>query len=159
MDQDMQNEVATGAPGTLPLGGKVWIVSQPSAQHFSMLRQWARKRLKKPLASVAREVEGLPIELQQAAIEAAVKLNESGSELTADRIQDELTTVEGCGWWLWVLTREHHPDATPATFRALMDEDTVHGVLADLRKATRLEDVDPNANGGSGAPHSPTSLP
>jgi hypothetical protein len=145
-------EVATGAPGTIRLGNTVWLVSQPTAADLLALRSYVKARLPSPLEAVAQKVKGLPPEVQAAAVKAAVELEASGSEVTADRIQDELCRPEVAGWWLWMLARKEHPWAKPDDFRAHLDTDNVHAVLADLFAATRMEGVSPNsAPGPSGS--------
>jgi hypothetical protein len=151
MDFQQATEAATGAPGVVRIGFQEWLVDQPTPGDFLSLRSWIRARLKSPLAALAEKIRALPPELQAAAVKAAVELEASGSELTADRIQQELATPEGCAWWLWMLARKQQPGSTPKDFLPHLNEDNVHAVLADLYEATTMKAVDPNAPGGTGS--------
>lgn len=160
MEKEQANEIATGAPGTVSLNGETYLVSQPTVATFMTVRQWIRKRLKSPLEAVAPHIKHLPPELQAEVIKHAVSRQESGSELTDDRLQAEISTPEGTAFLLWLLARPHHPETTPKTFLPHLTEDNVFGILADLLTATRLEDLEGNGRGATGSPTEshPTSL-
>ena len=161
MTEQEAAEIATGAPGALRLGETTWLVSQPTPADHLALRSFVKARLPTPLEAVARKVKDLPPEVQAVAVKAAVELEASGSELTADRVQEELATPEVCGWWLWMLARKEQPWAKPADFRSQLTTDNVHAVLADLLAATSMRSVEknsaPGANGSSAT--APTTTP
>lgn len=120
------------------------------------LRRWAKKRVKTPLQEAIAVVRDEPREVKEIVLTAAVK-NQPLTALSAEAVQDELGTPEGCAFLFWLLARKHHPGITPATFREHITEETVDVVLADLLDATGLADLDPNLLRGE--PGSSTDSP
>jgi len=161
MTENEAAEIATGAPGALRLGETTWLVSQPTPADHLALRSFVKARLPTPLEAIVKKIKTLPPEVQAVAVKAAVELEASGSELTADRVQEELATPEVCGWWLWMLCRREQPWAKPDDFRSQLTPDNVYAVLADLLTATAMRAVEKNsAPGANGSPATaPTTTP
>jgi hypothetical protein len=148
MDFQQATEAATGAPGVVRVGDAEWLVDQPTPADFLALRAWVRARLKSPIAALAEKIRLLPPELQVAALHAAVELDASGSEVTADGIQQVLATPEGCAWWLWMLARKQQLWCAPKDFLPHLNGDNVHAVLADLYAASGMGGVEKNSDRG-----------
>jgi hypothetical protein len=158
VDPKTADELAAGAPGTVTLGGKLWLISPPSDEVMLTLRQWVAQRMETPVEAIAKKVRNLPPELQEAAIREAVRSEAAGSDVTAERINRELATVEGASFWFWLLAREHQPDVDlEKDVRPLVTEANVFGVLIDLHRASSLARVAKNlpSGGGSAGPTSP----
>lgn len=148
MDFQQATEAATGAPGVVRVGDQEWLVDQPTSADFLALRAFVRARLKSPLSALVEKIRELPPELQAAAVKAAVELEASGSEVTADRVQMELSDPFVLGWWVWMLARKQQPGCVPEDFRTHLNGDNTHAILADLYHATRMESIDPNSPRG-----------
>jgi hypothetical protein len=151
VDFEKASEAATGAGGVVRIGESAFLVRQPTPADLLCLRSWVKARLQTPLQAVARRLKDLPADVQEAAVRQAVALEASGSELTYDRVQEELATPEGCGFWLWHLAKDQHAGLTPENVRPLITRENVYAVLSDLLAAARMRDVSPNLTGEAGS--------
>lgn len=152
MDQQQANDAATGAPGTVVVGEKIYLVSQPTDADFVTLRKHLRelfgRSAKSPLKAIMDDLKMLPLHLQAEAIKAAVQQQSGGgSEPTADAMQSILYTPEGCCFWLWLLARKNDRALDIQTVRASITEENVDDILAQIMRATASEDVAGKADG------------
>jgi hypothetical protein len=148
VDLNTANDLVTGAPGTITLGGRLFLVGQPTTQDFVALRRHlhslAVKKAKPPLAAIAEELSKLPAHLQSEAIKAAVAQQASGPQVTNEAITEQLYTPEGCAFWTWLLIYKNHKDVRFEEVKAWVSEENVNEVLASLLKASSLEAIAPN---------------
>lgn len=142
------NQLATGAPGTIKIGDQTYLVSQPSRADYMTLRKHLAGVLKRtkiaPLAAIAPELAGLPPEFQKMAIEAAVKIKESGREATNDNITELLMEPAGVAFWAWLLIRKNEPAVSLAEFEKAITVENVDAIAADLLAANGLSEAVPN---------------
>src|SRR5438105_5032681 len=100
-----KNELAAGAPGTVEIGGRVYLVSQPTDAMFLTVKGYVKQRVKTPLQAVAEDLKNLPPSLQVEALRAAAVVQAGGSALTAEAMQDVLLTPDGAAFLAWVHIR------------------------------------------------------
>jgi hypothetical protein len=155
IEQAVANDLASGAPGTLELEGKTYLVAQPTKsdwialkKHLAKIRE---KEQKSYLARIVEEVKGLDPEVQKVAIQAAVQVRKDDKEISSDALSSMILEPEGMRFWVWKLARKHHPELTLECVSKLITEENVNDVAAEMLGATSMRDVDPNSSGGTGS--------
>jgi hypothetical protein len=158
-DQERRNEVAAGGGGSVEIGGRTYIASQPTDPDFATLRAHLRQRLDNPLAAIAEDLKHLPAHLQREAVRAAVELKAGGGvEMTPARISDELLKPDGASFLAWLLVRHAHPEVRLEDLREHFTADSTPRIMAALSLACGLEGAAPvKATGRSGSPTGPDS--
>lgn len=135
------NELVTGGPGTLQIGGEVYLISQPTEADIRTLKHYLRKRATTPLQAVRDELPNMDPVTRAETLRIAVEMQSRPRDLTPDTIVDLLLDPDNTTFLVWLLVRENHPDATQATIRASIDESNAVLVLADLYEASGLAAV------------------
>lgn len=148
IDTKTANRLATGAPGSLTLAGRVYLVTQPTRADFVTLRKhllatWKPQQTS-PLAAIAPELAALPLELQKVAVAEAVKLKDARKEPTAAEAEELLLSPPGVAFWAWLLVRKLQPEVTLAELQAAITLENVDQVIAELMTANGLEEANPN---------------
>jgi hypothetical protein len=163
MTREESNEAVANAPGTIELGGRTYLVSQPTDQTFAALHKFLRERQQSPIQAVADDLKYLPPEYRRMAIDAAVALKAGGgSGVTEEFARQQLMEPHGCAYLLYLLIRPEQPDTTLETIRALVTPDNVMDLYAKLHPAAGLAGLDAGkANGRGGSPPGggPTAAP
>ena len=159
MTDERRNELATGAPGAMQLGGVTYFVGQPTDQDLAAIRQYLRGRLQSPLAAVADELAHLPPAqralVQESAIRAAVEMKAAGGvRLTEDYVNEQLRQPHGLAFLAWTLIRHHHPDVALEAIRPHITEQNADAVLVSLYEESGMKDVSEGKAGGR-----PASVP
>jgi hypothetical protein len=154
IDQATANHLAAGANGAVTLGDATYLVAQPTKADFialgKMLRkEWHAKNCR-PLAAIADELEGLPPDLREFAIKAAVGIKAKASAPDSGALSALIAEPEGCAAWVWILTRKTSPGLTLEQLRTIITEQNVNDVCVELLAATDMKRVDPNSTGATG---------
>ncbi len=159
MDQ-AKNEQADGAPGTVTLGGRSFLVASPTPADkttiFKQFHKMAKAKLRSPMAVVREEWEGLTAEQREMLVAVAMKqqVGDKGEkEPTQDHVNAQIYTPEGCAFQLWVLAGKFDPTLKLEDVSPLITEDNVINVLADLAEAFKPK----NSTGPTGGGQSTTS--
>ncbi len=160
MDPETRNELAAKTHGLLRLGGLTLAVRTPDDSDAAFLagemRRAAKAKIKSPLAALAEEWASLPAAMRDTLAEKAVSLKAGGEvEPTKDQILAQVYDPAVLRSWVWWLARKDRPDLKIEDLAAVITETNVMEVLAELGRATGLEDAAPNSNGrGSSTPGS-----
>jgi soluble cytochrome b562 len=144
------NELASGAPGTITLGGQAYLVAQPGQNEMTTIALEARK-----IAKRKRNDKLLELFREFKDYELAKKIladTMPGADDDAANIQDALTDVEGCQWIAFVLLKKLQPTITMADIRQLITADTAPVVGIELLLESGLGRAVPNSPGASGSP-------
>lgn len=160
MDTTVANNAATGGPGTIRIGKRLCLASQPTRADFVTLRKFLsqtwQKRNTKPLTAVATELRDMPQELrelvQAGAVSRAVDRSTGNAAPEVGDLSELITDPEVAAFWAWHLCRKTDPSLTLAECEAATKEPgTVDELLADLLLATSMKDVAPKPHGGNGS--------
>lgn len=140
------NRLATGAPGSVVIGDRTYLVAQPTKADFVTLGKELR-RIKqsgdaKVIAEVAKEVKDLPPAIQKMAIDAAVKMSKSDPD--PNDLQSVLFEPEAVAFWAWLLIRKGDPTVSLASLKAAIGPDNVDEICARLIEANGLKEASPN---------------
>lgn len=141
---------AFGAPATVVVGGKTWIVSAPTGPEELLIAYEYRRQImaeaKTPLQSIAADLQGLPMGMAKMAIDAAVAAQASGvngkAEPTDEAIGGRQFHVDGIRFRFWILAKKHHPELTLDMVRELITPDMVDDLNNQLWLAMRRKDDD-----------------
>lgn len=140
------NQLATGAPGTIVLGGETYLVSQPTKQDFVTLRKHLaamfRAKAESTYASMKADLVDMPPDIRAIAIAEIVKSNKR--EPTDSELEDLLLEKDGVAFWAWVLIRKTQPAVKLKTIRDAIDDGNVDGMIAELLDAGGLKAASPN---------------
>lgn len=135
-----QNEAVANGQGTIELGGVTYLVSPPNDTDFATLRRHLKKQLANPLHAIAEDLKGLPPDVRQAAIKAAVELQSGGgAELTESYIRTRLMEPAGAAFLAWLVVRKSHPDVTLEALAPHFTEESTPVLLAQLSEASGLD--------------------
>jgi len=138
IDTEMNENVA-GAQGTIVLAGSTYLIDQVTDKHIATLHKHLRKHMKSPLASIAESLNGLPLELQKAAISEAVQLQANGgAEGNNAFYRDAMLSSAGCGFLLWVLVKKSHPELSLEKCVAMVTEVTPEIAMTELAEASGM---------------------
>ncbi len=155
------NELATGSPGSIDLGGKTYLVAQPSPHDMSAIllevKRLARKRYAARQVELFREFRDLATVKQLLAAELGDPESEDPKTVAAG-IMDGCGDPAACRFIALVLLRHNHPDVTPELLRSLITDDNAAIVGMELLLASGLGRVLPNSPGASGS-SSPAAAP
>lgn len=138
MTQAEANQNAAAALGSIELGGRSFLVSQPTQQDTATLGKYLLGMAQNPLKAMAAELEGLPPELQKMAIDSAIKLKMSRANVPTTEEESKgilmamLFTPEGCRFMAWILLRKEHPDVTLEMLKGLIHDGNYFDVLTTL---------------------------
>lgn len=158
MDKQTANHVATGAPGSIELDGKTYLVGQPTDADFVAVRRYLNKtfteKAKSPIAATVAEInkiEGLSAEDRATMLKEAVALQPSGPRASTEAFTDLLFEPEACSFLAWLLIRKNHQEVTLEDIRATITDENLDSILADLFKASGLADLEKNGRGRTGS--------
>jgi hypothetical protein len=129
MDQKTANALATGAGGTVTLGGEPYAVAQPTEEDTKVIGLFLKKQL--------------------------ARLNGKGHEPDADTMLDLLCSLEGVRFLAYTLLRKARPDLP---WKLVCDEIQEHNYIhwyAELDAASGMADLG-NSAGRPGS-STPTS--
>lgn len=150
VEQKTANQLATGAPGTISLGGEVYLVGQPTPADFVTLRKRLRELWKaehqNTLAAVTQELAGIPKEYHGVILAEAVKAKPS-TEPSNEALLALLMQEAGCRFWTWLLLRKHAPALTQTQVAELVTAGNVDQVLADLFEAGGMAQIESEGAG------------
>lgn len=156
LDTKTANQVASGAPGTIEIGGETYFVAQPTEADFVTLHKYLieawRGDKSKFLKQVAEQVKGLPEKLQEVAIRSAVEAQARGdTEPAQEALQSMLYELRHTAFWVWTLCRKNHPDLTLQAVASGVNADNQTELLAGLLRASSMAAVAPNSAGATGS--------
>jgi hypothetical protein len=139
---DEANDVITGAPGTIELGGKTYLVGQPDDQVFATLKGYLAERLQSPFQAIADDLKFLSAADREAAIRAAVALKAGGGvDVTQAFADKQLRQPHGCAFLAWLLIRKEQPEAKLEDIHKAVTQDAVIDVLAKLYTAAGMDSL------------------
>jgi hypothetical protein len=145
------NQLATGAPGSIELGGETYLVSQPTKGDFVTLNKelekiWKAKnegRKSSVIADIAQDLKLLPPEFQKMAMDSAMEAVKDRSP-TKHELSSILFEREGVAFWAWLLIRKTQPSIKLATIRAGITDDNLDQICGQLLEANGLKEASPN---------------
>lgn len=146
-------ESVAGAPGTLRLNGRTFLVGQATHADLMAVRRRLKKAIKPPLEMYGRlasdpHFELLPEDVRRELAREAAQLTMRGEvALSAEMAMELLTEPEHCRFLAWVLLRKCHPDLRLDELTPLVTEDNAAAVCVELARESGLEAL---AGGGGG---------
>lgn len=135
------NEDVAGAQGSVVFAGVTYLIDQVTDKHIATLHKHLRKHMKSPLAAIVDSLNGLPIELQKAAISEAVQLQANGgAEGNNAFFRDGMQSANGCGFLFWLLAKKNHPEISLEKCVAVVADnpEVALGELAEASGFSRL---------------------
>jgi hypothetical protein len=126
---------ATGAPGSLRLAGREFLVGKFSPRDIGDLQAWLKEQVPDPRARARELIQGMP---ESVALQIWKDLSEEARDwppsFGSAKATSLLTTNgEGIARLLWVTLRRHNPGFNLEAARALADQvdfDDVNRVIA-----------------------------
>jgi hypothetical protein len=143
MNDPADNAAAAGAPGPLVLGGRTYLVSQPSIAQTATLSSVLRKRARKdtPLGRVVNDpaFAKLSAQAQTACAVEVAKLQGSGA-VAADPFDlvDEMLDPATLSFAVWLLARPNHDGLTLEEVQPHVNEGNAAEVFVALSEATGM---------------------
>lgn len=149
LEMPVANLLATGAPGTIQLGGETYLVAQPTEADMATIGMEARKLAK-------RRRDHKLMELYREFKDMAVVKDLLGSLLPpenddAANLQDAIMDPDGCRFAAFILLRRLQPDMTLAQLGTLIDESNATAVGMALLIESGLGKAAKNSPGGAGS--------
>jgi hypothetical protein len=154
MTQAERNEAVAGALGTLELGGRTYLVSQPDDRTFASIHKEFRKNAPTPIKAVSKELEDLPPQYRATAIKAAVELTAGGAvDLSESFIREQLQEPRGCAFLVYLLVKPQQPDVTLETIVPFVTAENLSDILVKVYEASGMKAlVQGKVNGRTGSP-------
>ncbi len=151
---------AVAAPGTIALGGKTYLVAQPTPQDLETVGRYLRKLLRNPLKALVADIESLPESIRAMAMDAAMKIQANPptpktKEEAAEACQALIQTPEGFRFLLWTILRKNHPDLTLEQLKPLVTDANVDELAERLAEEAGLADLGKSLGGGGSSTGSP----
>lgn len=150
MDQPSANAASVGAKCPLILDGQTFLVDSVSPFHFGCFWKWLKAKSKgtdgSGLFAFSSDpaFKALPPELQAIAVREAMaaakpKPKSISPEDRADTIRAEMTEVDGCAYFVWLLARDNHAGLTHEFLIKIVDKLTPEYVLYLLKKSGAMD--------------------
>lgn len=140
----MNGEHVAGAPGSITLGGRTFLVAQATHGDLMTVRQRLKKFVPGPLQMYAQIIaqEGFDL-LPQAvrdrlASEAAELAMKGEKALSAELVADLLCEASHCRFLAWILLRKHEPALKLEDLAPLIDDEVAPAVFAELARESGL---------------------
>ncbi len=154
-------EDCAGAPGTIRLGNKTYLVSAASDEGMMIVLRYLRRHIPTPLdmydkVSSHPVWSRLPAETQaRIAGEAADKAMAGDRDASPEVYADLLMQAPHCRFLAWVLLQEHAQGLQLADLDPLITEDTAPVVFLQLQRESGMEGMGKRLS-QSGSPAAPT---
>ena len=154
MNQILQNQAAA-AQGTITLGNCVYLVSQPTPQDMQTIARYLRDLVTNPLKMMANDIACLPVEIRQQFVDAALRL-QMRRQMPANETEWQqattgaLMTPEGVAFIAWVLIRKEQPHVTLELIKANVTDTNYMDVLTEITAASGMAQWG-NLSGPTGA--------
>lgn len=133
------NVSVAGGKGSVLIDGNTYLVDPLTDKVTATLNNYFRKHMKTPLASIMDSIKDLPDDLKKVAIQEAVRLQSNGVVADASGyFLNQMLTVDGAGFFLWLLVKANHPTLTHADCVKLAEIATPEILINDISKATGL---------------------
>jgi hypothetical protein len=146
LDTQTANFLATGAPGSITLGGKTFIVNQPTEQDGAAIgleiRKIAKRRKDAKFLELVREFKDVAL--------AKTILAELCTADESENLTAAVADAEGCAFIAFILIRKGDPSVTLAILRELITEDNAGVIGMELLEESGLGKAVPNSPGASG---------
>lgn len=131
-----------GAAGEIQLNGSVYRLSPLRLSEFAEFERWVDDE---PIRRARRNLDGLSFELQSKMLEQAQ--NESRNAARAaqrqDRIAQQMASVEGVGYLIWLSLRQNHPELELDTLTGLISLDNLPYIQQRLDDVNGLNSPSP----------------
>lgn len=143
----------TGAPGTISLGGKTYLVGQPTPDDMRAVAVFLGKRVKSPLQKLVDSPAWARLtEAQQDRLLArTMDVSPDDVSVGGDDAMHILTSVDGCRFLAWLLIRKRHPEITAAEIAGAITEENAEQVFVDLDEASGILSLEKNSGGQPGS--------
>ena len=148
------NRAVLGTPGVVRVGGREFVVPQPTAgdeaRVYEAMRDVAAKACVSPLSYVNANAEGMAPGVLAEALRVAVAMGSGGGvEPTREAVQRAYSSLDGVRFQLWYYARKAEPKLTRQEVADLVGEDDRYDVLDALAAAQpRGAQGDPKAPSG-----------
>ncbi len=113
-----------GAAAEIELDGKTYLMRPLSIDEFAQFERWVDDA---PIRQAARNLDGLPLDLQtkmlQQAQEAASAASEVDSVKRQARIISQMMSMSGISYLIWLSLRREQPDLTLETVSQMLTMD------------------------------------
>lgn len=142
MDNNDRATSTAAANGSILLGGKVYLVGQPTEQDAMTVAVFLRKRAKSKAMRLQDDPEFqlLPEdERRRLVLAAATEKFKDDIPFDAYAVMDLLASAEGTRFLAFVLLRKNHPEITYESLATLITEENAFGVYLELNAASGME--------------------
>lgn len=137
---EFQDNVA-GAPGTLEIGDKTFVVNPPTDKDMREIAKFLRKGTKSAVGMISEQIRSgiIPVEVRAEAIKAAVETDAGGGAMPTGALAfDRMNSTEGVRFRLWVCARKLQPGLQLKDLESLVTEENCDQVNEDLDRATGM---------------------
>lgn len=138
--ESVESEGLVSAPGTIQLGGKLYLCAKPTERDVFSVFFYAKKEAKKlfnPFREVIDSLSDLPVtEDQKKELLLQAGRVKSSGEVPYDAISNYLTSPSGAAFYAYVLLRKEQPEVKLEELRKLITEENVLDIFADLDEAS-----------------------
>lgn len=113
-DDKTDNSTLDGAPGTIKLGGRTYLVGQPGLEDASSVAAFLKTHARKPLNELQDDpaFAYLPADEQKSRLldAARLQLDQQRQPWTGEAALAAMMTLQGVRFQAWLLIRKHHPE-------------------------------------------------
>lgn len=108
------NELAAhvGREQTFDAAGRTWKLSRWERRVWWELLEWARPQIPDPVESIAKHLDKLPPDVARYAVDKALAASRIFLSINSPEVQSLIESLEGGVRTLYLLLREHQPEAT-----------------------------------------------
>lgn len=131
----------TGAPGTIKLGEKTYMVAQPTDKDMGAIAAFFQRRAKSPVAALQDDPDFKFLsadEQRERLAVAAKKKFDQALPFDAHSMLSALTSVEGVRFMAWLLIHKADPSFTPELAASLITEENCVAVSVQLDDASGM---------------------
>lgn len=133
-----------GAPGTINLGGRTFLVAQPTDSDMRAIAAFLQKHALSPVAALEADPDFkyLPPEMQEEKRRDAALLKfKQGTPFDGPSALQALTGLEGTRFVAWILCRKREPTLTLEQVAGLITEANYLAAAVELDVASGMADL------------------
>jgi hypothetical protein len=136
----MYTDDLSTAPGALKLGEEIFMISKGTDAMAMSVLEWALAKAKQtssPLREVMKDLKDIPKEYHKIILEEATRAQASGA-VSEVAVSQALFSLDGCSQYIWLASREHHPDLTLESIRDKVSKLDYKAVFFQIDEITQL---------------------
>ena len=137
----MDNQAISGAPGTIKLGDRTYLVAQPDHKDIAAIGAYLNKRAKSPVQALQEDpdFQRLPAAEREPKLdEAARRKFDQAMPYDGKSVLDALTSPDGVRFMAWLLIRKADPSVQYEEIEPLVTAENADLVHQKLSAASGL---------------------